>query len=45
MPAGDRLRQVVLAAQAAHVLPPDLGTAEAARLFEVFRTTQLGELP
>jgi amino acid adenylation domain-containing protein len=40
VPAGDRLRQVVLAAQAAHVLPPDLGPAEAARLFEVFRTTQ-----
>jgi thioesterase domain-containing protein/acyl carrier protein len=40
VPAGDRLRQVVLAAQAAHVLPPDLGPAEAARLFAVFRTTQ-----
>jgi thioesterase domain-containing protein len=40
IPADDRLRRVVAAAQAAHLLPPDIGLAEAESLFAVFRATQ-----
>ncbi len=40
IPADDRLRRVVAAAQAAHLLPPNVGLREAESLFAVFRTTQ-----
>jgi amino acid adenylation domain-containing protein len=40
IPADDRLRRVVAAAQGAHLLPPNVGLREAESLFAVFRTTQ-----